>query len=277
MIDLGIQMKNFLLGRESTREYSSRKVSRRQINKIEEVMKELDSQGVKKYFSFLLFKDGDRIFQGLKGHGGYEGFMIESPHYIGIRLEELSGEAVIKSAYATEKLITELTDLDLGSCWITLKGVDSKIKKEVLGQENTNIDYLIAFGNTKLSNPFETVKSEKSSRMSIEELVFDGELGKPICLKELEHRGLEEVFYYIRFAPSTLNSQPWRFVLKAHSVDLYLCKIENQFNLIDAGIVMYYFKELAVYSGIRSDWEVIPTVNTIDYNKECIKIAEITL
>ena len=274
---MGIQMKNFLLNRESTREYSNRKVSRKKLKEIESLMEELDSKHGKKYFEFVLFKDGKKILEKLDGHGGYGGFMIESPHYVGIKLVENSSEAIVRSAYAAEALITDLTNLDLGSCWVTLKNVDEDIKAEALGEDNKAIDYLIAFGNTKLSNPFDTVKEEKSSRKSIEDIVFDERLGNPVSIKDLEARGLDEIFYYIRFAPSTLNSQPWRFVVKKDKVELYLCELEDKYNLIDAGIIMYYFKELGEYSGLRSEWTIKDEINELEFDGGCMEIGEILL
>ena len=77
------------------------------------------------------------------------------------------------------------------------------------------------------------------------------------------------MFYYIRFAPSSYNNQPWRFVLKDHKVILLLAySSEEQLNLTDAGIIMYYFESL-VNPWDHNKWKLI---DKPDYEDENIDI-----
>ena len=78
----------------------------------------------------------------------------------------------------------------------------------------------------------------------------------------LEERGLDDLFYYVKFAPSTKNSQPWRFVLKGTHVELYLKEIDQRVEYMDAGIIMYYFQILASYMGIYNKWTLAEDLNT---------------
>lgn len=266
-----MRMNNFLLNRKSVRDYRNRKISRREMRKIEELADNIASQGSKRYFDFIIFNDGKKIYENLDGHGGYKGRMIESPHYIGIRLREVSNEAIVRASYYTEELISELIELDLGTCWTTIKDVDIKIREEALGEENKNIGYLVAFGHPSPKNPFDTVEEGKTDRKPVEELVFKNELGEKIEIRELEDRGLENLFYYVKFAPSTQNSQPWRFVIKNDKVVLYLSEIDGKINYMDAGIIMYYFSSLVTYIGLSNKWNLNEKLNdkeTMDGYKE---------
>lgn len=257
-------MSNFLKGRKSTREYKNKKISRETKNTILGIFKELEEEAGDKYFNFILFEDGDRVYNLLKGLAGYSGVMIESPHYVGIRLKEVNAESIIKASYYAEKLMTKLSQLNLGSCWINVKYVDRGVKSEAFGDENKNIGYIVAIGYPKATNPF--VEEPFSSRLNIQDIVFDEEIGNPIDMEELERRGLDDLFYYVRFAPSNYNKQPWRFILKNDRVILLLeTSEEGKTDLMDAGIIMYYFSELAKTIGISTQWKALEE-SYVSYN-----------
>lgn len=266
-----MRMNNFLLNRKSVRDYKNRSISRREMRAVEELSDNIANQGTKKFFEFVIFNDGKRVYEYLENHGGYEGRMIESPHYIGVKLKEVNNEAIVRASYYSEELITELIELDLGTCWVTIKDVDKDIRAEALGEENKNIGYLIAFGNPVPANPFDTVKEGKTDRSSVFDIVFKDELNNRIDSLELETRGLDSLFYYVKFAPSTQNSQPWRFVLKNDRVILYLEEVNGKINYMDAGIIMYYFRILVAYLGLNNKWDLAENLNdenTINGYKE---------
>ncbi|NLX62417.1 MAG: nitroreductase, partial [Tissierellia bacterium] len=182
-------MSNFLKSRSSTREYKNKKINSETRSTILKLFEELEEEAGNRYFNFILFEEGDRVYRLLKGLAGYSGVMIESPHYIGIRLKEVNDESIINASYYTEKLMTKLSQLNLGSCWVNVKYVDKGIKSEAFGEENKNIGYIVAFGYPKAKNPF--LQEPFSSRLDIQDIVFDGEIGKKISMEDLEKRGLD--------------------------------------------------------------------------------------
>jgi len=252
---MAMLMSNFLKNRKSTREFKDRELNNEVINKILSIFKELEEESIGKSFNFILFEDGKKVYEHLRGVAGYSGVMINSPHYIGIRLKEVNDFSIIEASYYTEKLMGKLDELNLGSCWVNVKHVDKAIKSDALGEENKNIGYLVAFGYPKLKNPF--LDEPTSARYSIEEIVFKEELGSSISLEEIENRGLDDLFYYIRFAPSNYNKQPWRFAIKNDKVILYLEMDEGKTDLMDAGIIMYYFEEMAKTIGLNNKWKLL--------------------
>lgn len=244
---------------------------------VEELIENIANQSSKRYFDFVLFKDGRDLYESLDGEGGYKGVMIESPHYIGIRLREVSNEAIVNASYYAEELITELIQLDLGTCWVTLKDASLESRSQALGEENKRIAYLISFGQPRPRNPFDTVPANKSSRDSLDQLVFKDRLGEKIDQSLLEDRGLDDFFYYLRFAPSTMNSQPWNFVLKNDQVDLYIREVDGRINFMDAGIIMYYFRALANYIGLHHHWDLDRDLNADSREGEYKKIGTYNL
>lgn len=248
-------MSNFLKNRKSIREYKDKAINEGVMNKLLDIFKELEEESNSKSFNFIIFKDGEKVYKLLEGKAGYSGVMIKSPHYIGIRLKEVTKESIVEASYYTEKLMSKLSELNLGSCWINVKDVDKAIKAEALGEDNKNIGYLVAIGHPKAKNPF--LEDPFSARFSIEEIVFKNEMGNSISLQELENRGLDDLFYYIRFAPSNFNKQPWRFILNENKITLLLEVDQGRTDLMDAGIIMYYFEEMAKTVGLSNKWKLI--------------------
>ena len=98
----------------------------------------------------------------------------------------------------------------------------------------------------------------RSFKLGIEDYVFLDEIEKEVDTGKLDSMGLTDLFYYLRFAPSNKNLQPWRFIIKDTSIDLLMAYEEwDKHLLMDAGIIMYYFEELAKSIGMRSKWQLI--------------------
>lgn len=245
-------MTNFLKNRESTRDFKSDVISKETLEKVVYNLREIEKEHDNDSFKFTLHENGRDVYEGLDGKAGYSGVMIESPHYISVRTDGNDKE-VIYGAYAMEKLITRLHDLGIATCWITLDDVEESIKKNILGEENGSAIYMLAIGYPKRKSPF--AKESTSDRKSVEEIVYKGEIGNVADLDELENRGLLDAFYYVRYAPSTKNLQPCRFLVDGNEITL-LQEEENMY-LADAGIMMYYFEALANILGVRSTWEML--------------------
>ena len=137
------------------------------------------------------------------------------------------------------------------------------------------INYILAIGYGKARNPF--INDSFSDRIGVEEIVFTDKIGNHANVDDLENRGLGDLFYYIRFAPSTLNKQPWRFLLERDKVTLLIKYNKGEEpNLIDAGIVMYYFESLGESIGLNSKWQLVS--NTVEEGNDCYRyIAELKL
>lgn len=251
-------IRNFLTNRKSIREYKNKEVNQDILNELIDYGNVLESGVNIRHFKFSLYRNGKSIYEALIGKGGYAGVMIKSPHYISLDILNDSTKSIVKASYAMESLITKATELGLGTCWISIENVDEKTKKEIL-DNGSQVNYLLAVGYPAVKNPFK--EDVASCRLSIEEIVYKDEIGKNIELDEIENRGLSDLFYYIRFAPSSYNNQPWRFVLKDDRVVLILKCNDEKFSLVDAGIIMYYFENMAKAIGISGKWDFLSMDN----------------
>lgn len=256
-------MANVLKSRKSVRDFKNKKVSLDTLEKVESSIKELEENIKLGNIKFKLYENGSHIYNDLKGLGGYAGVMIESPHYIALELDNRKDTTISYSAYNMEKLVTKLNTLGLDSCWVSLVDLDDSKKKQIFGESTKLIDYILAFGYSKPRNPF--VQEPFSERIGVEDLVFDKELGRKADYDDLESRGLGDIFFYIRFAPSTRNEQPWRFIVFDDKIQLLLASEDGEEpQYVDAGIAMYYFEALINTLGINNKWERLNKTQTFE-------------
>ncbi len=249
-------MGNFLRNRRSIRDFKTEEVEFEKLEDIRIGLKMIQNEEGSDNFELRLYEDGQRLNDELQGKGGYAGVMIDAPHYIALDFLNDYDSTLIYGAYNIERIITLLNKLGLATCWITLKDLDKSLKKEVFGDSTNNIEYLLAFGYQKPNPPF--AEPPYSVKMGIEDFVFGNEIEKEIDTDKLQTMGLMDLFYYIRFSPSTKNLQPWRFALRDTTIELLLAYEDwDQHLLMDAGVVMYYFEELAKGLGINNTWQLI--------------------
>ena len=249
-----MNMADFLKIRKSTREFKKQNIKEDDLNGIKKLLKELNKE-IKEYeMTVGLYEYGKHISDSLRGIGGYAGVMIESPHYISIDIKNHSPKALVESGYYMEKLISDMNNFGLGTCWITLKNIEDERKRAIFGEGSGNIEYLLAIGYPKPKNPFS--QETFSERKGVEEIVFLDRMNNIVSMSTLEERGLGDLLFYIRFAPSTRNMQPWRYVVHNNYIELFIENVDGEFHYAYAGISMYYFEELAKRQGLNNKWEV---------------------
>ncbi|WP_308533643.1 nitroreductase family protein [uncultured Peptoniphilus sp.] len=246
-------MTNFLQERKSVRDFKNNALSKDLLYKIKDYMANVND--LENSAKFYLYENGGIISKALQGKAGYSGVMIEAPHYIGLEMDKSDYVNILKSGYLLEKLNTEIVKLDLGTCWITLSKVDNETKKSVFGESGNNIDYLIALGYPKKKKLFEPEVTQE--RYTLDQLIFKDDIDSPISGQFLEQRGLFNIFSSIRYAPSHKNFQPWRFVIKDEKVYAYMKKSpEDKLSLVDMGVILFYFEEMAKTIGITNKWNI---------------------
>lgn len=249
-----MQFNKYLDERRSVRDYKESKINKNDLNELMNTAKEIEKEHGNNNIEFLLFEDGEKIYEVLDGIGGYVGVMIRSPHYVGLKIIEDNNESYIRGAYSMELLITRAYEMGLGTCWISINSLSEEDKVKLLGDNSEGIDYLVSIGYPKDRKPFQEVST--SSRLAIEDIVFLNDWNNGADIDELERRGLKDLFYYARFSPSARNIQPWRFLLKDEAVYLAILNPLSKESLTDGGIMMYYFKGLAHDRGITGNWDI---------------------
>ncbi len=216
--------------RKSTRKYLDEKLNKETLDSIEEQISKTNTLFKSKIDAELIErKKIDNKVGGIIGDYG----KIKSPYYLVLSTND-SEEELIDIGYFGEKIVLELTKKNLGTCWIGKVGDKEGIMNKL--ELNTTPTALIAIGKAKNK----AHRQNNPNRKNLNELIIEGvpnQLDKYI----LEH---------VRYSPSAVNQQPWRFKIKEKRIDFYLSnkglvkrllkKIGNlkQLNYIDMGIAL---------------------------------------
>lgn len=294
-----MSFKDFTANILSTRDFEETRLKGIIISDLQEYLKEINTGiGIEKGFSLIMMENGQEIFNTLEGIGGYSGIMIRSPYYVGLAAFNEEPETEFYGAYYMQSLVKKLYDMNLGSCWINVRGIPHDVKNKLLQNNVGRVNYLLAFGipdekAVKQKAPHMTVANTPSSykqdpygtkvneavhtdkaRHSLGEIAYLHEWGRQATIEELETRGLTDIFFYVRNAPSYKNLQPYRLIVKDGETELTVIHPENEGSYTDAGIMMYILQGLAKDLGIPGKWEFI---NDGSGNKEYKVVAKIEL
>ncbi|RDY27344.1 nitroreductase [Romboutsia weinsteinii] len=231
--------KELISNKRSVREFKNKEVKKSDFDSIIEYIS--NSKRLLPNISiYIKVFSKDDAYSKLNKIAGYNGHMIEAPYYI-IILSEAKEGYIENSGYVGEHLTLKARDLGIDSCWVTFE--NSCLIKERLGiVSNKDITAILALGYGDVG----TSKSSKNSseRLSVDKIVYLDEWGNSTSLEVLEERGLLDAFSFATMAPSTLNRQPWRFIVDGGKVVLVVRKDEfasTYEGKIDVGISMLYF------------------------------------
>lgn len=188
---------------------------------------------------------------------GAYGLVQNPPHLLVGVLPEESDLARLDLGYALEQVVLEATRLGLGTCWIA-----GSYSRERAGDAVALAAGEVAAAVVALGYPTESgwgrfhsravrqlVRGHK--RKPLAEIAFAGRWGEhwspdgvdPALVAALEHA---------RLAPSAVNLQPWRFIVRPKDVVLATVRPAP----IDAGIVMAHFALASAALGRPGRWTV---------------------
>ncbi|SMP64913.1 nitroreductase family protein [Anoxynatronum buryatiense] len=208
-----------------------------------------------KTFSIRVIEDGPGFFEMMNGKAGYFGKMIEAPQYVAL-FDNIRPGAYENSGYLMEFLRLNAWHLELGTCWLSMDApldLTAWVSEPVTGTAVA----LVAIGYTD-SGLFRQDILKTSSRMPLSDLVYLEKWNQRCPLEELETRGLSEILFYGKLAPSWGNRQPWRFILHREKVYLTVpLNTDEKRARTDAGIVMLYVQQAAHDRGMPMNWALL--------------------
>ncbi len=276
-----MKMLKVMEKRRTVREYDQAPLNAVTMTAIEDLIESMPIFTGTEKVDFIVLENGETVFEALKGVAGYNGHMIEAPHYF---LITCSGDAADYQTvgYLGEWLALQLAKKDIGTCWISVNDnremVQSKLEIEIDGtiaalmafgepKEDKKLSKIYTFGETtrqqsqrKFEESDSLVKDENYAyKNAITEFVYLKSFGTEMEYDEIAKRGLDEVFYYMRNAPSWGNLQPWKFILVSDCIVLAMEKnpeIEQYIQDVDAGIAMLYFEVAMHDNGLAGKWNL---------------------
>ena len=188
-----------IFNRCSVREYEMEKLAPGRLEALERYLKNIALLDEEKTVKFEIIdnSDGKQKIHGL--------WKVEAPYYLAVYCgnDQLS---VRNAGYAAEQAVLYLTSKELGTCYLgaTKAGEDKK--------DGLKRFLVIAFGKAS-AKPFRD--SSMAHRNSLAALcAFKDEPGEQV----------KSILRAARLAPSSFNSQPWRFVVYSDRLYIFMKK-----------------------------------------------------
>ena len=218
--------------RKSTRKFNMDSLDPSSMERVEQALQDIPQLFENLTVSFLLVKDGEHFMEkGTSILGAYT--KVKSPHYLVVASKEASGFRQA-AGYSMAHVLLTLNDLGIATC-VTYPGVDLTTIQQFasLGEEEVPILF-IAFGNPE--DPLSLYpKPDYYKRRSYKDILLQG----PV------KRKYKFILEAARFAPSSFNTQPWRFAVDGHKIHLLRVKLGfiksklfSSLNKIDMGLAL---------------------------------------
>ena len=265
--------------RKSVREFTDKKVSAAVLAEVEAYYQHSCKRLIPGLRTELRIF-GDSAKEALEGAAGYHQFLIGAPQYL-VLLSEKGELAEENAGYIMEDLVLKLTDMDLGTCWLTF--TDSAQVKKALGiTSELEVAAIAAFGYgvkakkrlriniLSMSNVDIGAKRHYfDPKRSVEDMVFMGTWG---CRDSLEEYigffddMLWEAFYAASLSPSYLNRQAYGFIIHDGRITLvrrpdeYTTEIDGKLSL---GIVLLHFTSVASEWAGNLSWRFGPDAQAL--------------
>lgn len=161
----------------------------------------------------------------------------------------------VAAGFAMEQVVLACTQLGLGTCWMagTFRSADFGIMTHFpTGMElQAVIPVGVATGRPRLMERMTRFTMGSKNRKPMEKLFFVGDSWSPMT----DSSQFDESLMMMRLAPSSINSQPWRAVIKGDTVHFY-CKNAGKLHMLDIGIGMCHFDMTERYRDISGQWSV---------------------
>jgi hypothetical protein len=150
----------------------------------------------------------------------------------------------IDAAVRGQITVMELSRYKIGTIW--LGGYSKRSADKLVGEFETVAGIPYGFGegaNLSISARLAKLLSQSHKRKPIEEIFWDVEKKKPYT--EESAKDLLPVLQAIRFGPSGVNRQPWRFAVDGSRIHVYKTK-KDFASGIDIGIAIGNIEVLAL-------------------------------
>ena len=281
--------KNIIMNKSSVRDYKEKKVDEKIILELSRYANTCPrlAEDIKMDIRIM---DNDVVYRQLDGFAGYHGIMINAPHYV-ILLSEKKDHYMENAGYVGESIAMKAFDLGVDSCWITFTDSQKVIHRLniVTGKEVVGILALgygkkkkpVTLGALKIGDNYSQADMRKkdgntSTVLPLCQMVYIDKWGEGADVDKLMERALYDPMDCARKAPSTLNRQPWRFLIDGGKIILTMRKdndISEYEERIDAGIAMLYFEDVIEQTLCKVQWKLGPVENTYGIPDDYVIVA----
>ena len=188
---------------------------------------------------------------------GSYGLVLTPPHVLVGVIPSQNAIARMEMGYVLEQVVLEASRLELGTCWIA-GSYDAERAGNAVGlapgEEAAAIIALgypsrRGWGRVHTTTLRRLARGHK--RKPLKDIVFLDRWGEPWSADSADPI-LTSILEHARLAPSAVNRQPWRFIVRSQDIMLALVQPKP----IDAGIVMAHVALAAEALGRKGQWHV---------------------
>lgn len=199
----------------------------------EKMLETSDMEMVLQYIQSVkpLLMDSEVDFSCVSGESIKGAFGVKAPHYLVVSAKEKKG-SLMNVGYMLQQVDLFLSHKGIGGCWVGMAKPDRHLTS-ILPYPFV-IAYAFGYGMQSIYQ-----QEGRRSRKSLKE-ISEGSF----------HTQMIEA---ARIAPSATNSQPWHFVTKPTTIDVYRIKNNpikgfflDRMNEIDIGIALYHLELAAL-------------------------------
>ena len=209
----GDSMNNYeaIFARKSVRKYNMKSLAPEVLEEIGHYCQNVPSLFGDMDAEFRILSYSDHVLAAVSP------FAVKAPYYLVVYMKP-QARACMTAGYILEQISLYLYTIGLGSCFIG--GRVLKKKYQYAGEKEQIM--ILAFGEGKEEV---TRKPADVRRRSLEEL----------CVyKEVPRQWMKQLLEAARMAPSSMNSQPWRFVVYDNRIHIFsVKKIYEKHNRLD--------------------------------------------
>ncbi len=214
----------FILSRRSIRKYDQRQLNSADQARIKKILNSTKSLIPENKFEVILKSKtkGEDLVEILGAYGRF----ITPPYYV-VPYTLASKNTIVDLGYHTEQISIQLWASGIGSCFIGCLSRQKKVRQLFQLPADAQIAAFLVFGYPgegfgigTITNVTKTIMSIRA-RKPVEEIFFQDSFGHPAKPIGLWQKIIEAA----RMAPSAVNAQPWRFLLRKK--ELYLFTLQN--------------------------------------------------
>ncbi len=196
-------------------------------------------------------------------HGLSSPVLVGDKLYVGAKVKR-EGDYSVAYGYSFEAMVLYAQSLDIGTVWMggTLDRAAFEKAMELKDGEImpcvTPVGHAAQKMTLRESVMRKTINADR--RMDFGEVFFDGSFDVPLTPERAGE--LSWCLEMVRLAPSAVNKQPWRVVIKDGSAHFYLRRSKGfgagvlDMQRIDTGIALCHFDLAAKEQGLKMKFEV---------------------
>ncbi|HOO83909.1 MAG TPA: nitroreductase family protein [Prolixibacteraceae bacterium] len=254
-----------IVSRHSKRDYRNEALSDGLLEKVQAILSENQKGFLGNCIEFKLIEKSSAITNYKVKLGTY-GFISGARYFIAGGVDLSKSYILEDYGFLLEKIILQLTDLGLGTCWLGGTFNRADYSNFFDADQKLVVPAITPVGYPK---PSKSIReniirwgAKSDSRKSWNELFFDQQFGQP--LSESMAGVYQTPLEMLRLAPSASNKQPWRVVKNGSGFHFYLLETPGydktikavKLQRIDMGIAMSHFETTCKEMHINGSWQI---------------------